>query len=113
MPYNIPKFHPKDSKKEVMRKLLHGKSQYQYIDRQTHYLHNVQKELDAMNTRKAYSAHREQVLQHQRKVNNYIEHHRIMGMLSNPRLDSGSVENLKRRQKQLEELGSHITNKIK
>jgi len=113
MPYNIPKFHPKDSKKEVMRKLLHGKSPYQYIDRQTHYLHNVQKELDAMNTRKAYIAHREQVLQHQRKVNNYIEHHRIMGMLSNPRLDTGSVENLKRRQKQLEELGSHITNKIK
>ena len=113
MPYNIPKFHPKDSKKEVMRKLLHGKSPYQYIDRQTHYLHNVQKELDAMNTRKAYSAHREQMLQHQRNVNNYIEHHRIMGMLSNPRLDTGSVENLKRRQKQLEELGSHITNKIK
>ena len=112
MPYNIPKFHPKDSKKEVMRKLLHGKSPYQYIDRQTHYLHNVQKELDAMNTRKAYSAHREQVLQHQRKVNNYIEHHRIMGMLSNPRLDQGSLENLKRRKKQLEELGSHITNKI-
>ena len=33
-------------------------------------------------------------------------------MLSNPRLDQGSVENLKRRQKKLEDLGSHITNKI-
>jgi len=109
MPYNIPKFNHKDSKNEVMRKLLHGKSPYQYIDRQTHYLHNVQKELDAMNTRKAYSAHREQVLQHQRKVNNYIEHHRIMGMLSNPRMDIGSRENLMKRKKKLEELGSHIT----
>ena len=109
MPYNIPKFHHKDSKNEVMRRLLHGKSPYQSLDRQTHYLHNVQKELDAMQTRKAYSAHREKMLEHQRKVNNYIEHHRIIGMLSNPRLDEGSVENLKRRKKKLEDLGSHIT----
>ena len=108
MPYNLPK----DSKDEVMRKLLHGKSPYQHIDRQTHYLHNVQKELDAMQTRKAYSAHRENILQHHRKVNRYIEHHRIMGMLSNPRLDQGSVENLMKRKKKLEDLGSHITNKI-
>ena len=33
-------------------------------------------------------------------------------MLSNPRLDQGSVENLRRRQKKLEDLGSQITNKI-
>ena len=65
-----------------------------------------------MQTRKAYSAHREKMLEHQRKVNNYIEHHRIIGMLSNPRLDEGSVENLKRRKKKLEDLGSHITKKI-
>ena len=99
MPYNIPRFHPKDSKKAVGRKLLHGKSPYQFIDRQTHYLHNVQKELDAMITSKAYSAHREQVLQHQRKVNNYIEHHRIMGMLSNPRLDTGKCRKFKKKKK--------------
>ena len=59
MQYNIPNFHHKDSKNEVTRKLLHGKSPYQSIDRQTHYLQNVQKQLDAMQTRKAYSAHRE------------------------------------------------------
>ena len=113
MPYNIPKFHHKDSKNEVMRKLPHGKSPYQYIDRQTHYLHNVQKELDAMNTRKAYSAHREQVLQPQRKVNNYIEHHRILGMLSNPNLSEGTKEMLIKKRKKLQDLGSHLRNKLK
>ena len=43
MPYNVPKFNHKDSKKEVMRKLLHGKSPYQSIDRQSHDLQNVKK----------------------------------------------------------------------
>jgi hypothetical protein len=42
----------------------------------------------------------------------YIEHHRIMGMLSNPRLDEGSKENLMRRKKKLEDLGLRITNKM-
>ena len=112
MPYNIPKFNHKDSKNEVMRKLLHGKSPYQSIDRQTHYLQNVQKELDAMQTRRNYITHRAQLMQHQRKVNNYIEHHRIMGMLSNERMDPQSRENLMRRKKKLEDLGPHITNKI-
>ena len=35
-----------------------------------------------------------------------------MGMLSNKRMDPGSRENLVRRKKKLEDLGSHITNKI-
>ncbi len=113
MPYYLPKFSSKDSQKEIMKKLLHGKSPYQSLDKQTHYLHNVQKELDGIQTLRAYRKHREHLLQHQRKVNNYIEHHRILGMLSNPRLDMGSKENLERRRKKLEDLGSHITNKIK
>ena len=32
-----------------------------------------------------------------------------MGMLSNPRLEEGSRENLMRRKKKLEDLGSQIT----
>ena len=104
--------YKRGSKDEVMRRILHGKSPYKHLDRQTHYLHNVQRELDAKQSKKAYSAHREELLQRQRKVNRYIEHHRIMGMLSNPRLDQGSVENFMRRKKKLEDLGSHITNKI-
>ena len=110
MPYNIPKFNHKDSKNEVMRKLLHGKSPYQSIDRQTHYLQNVQKELDAMLTRRNYITHRAQLMQHQRKVNNYIEHRRILGMLSNPNLSEGTKEMLIKKRKKLENLGSHITN---
>ena len=109
MPYDLPK----DSKDEVMRKLLHGKSPCQSIDRQTHYLHNVQKELDATQTRKGYSTHRERLLQHHRKVNNYVERRRIIGVLSNPRIDPGSRENLMRGKKKLEDLGSRITNKKK
>ena len=106
--------YKRDSKDEVMRKILHrtilhGKSPYQHIDRQTHYLHNVQRELDARQSRHAYSAHRAELLQHQRKVNRYIEHHRIMGMLSNERMDPQSRENLERRKKKLEDLGSRIT----
>jgi len=104
--------YKRDSKDEVMRKILHGKSPYQHIDRQTHYLHNVQRELDARQSKHAYSAHRAELLQHQRKVNRYIDHHRIMGTLSNERMDPQSRENLERRKKKLEDLGSHITNKI-
>ncbi len=100
-------YRPRDRKDEVMRKILHGKSPYQHIDRQTNYLHNVQRELDARQSKIAYAANREQLLQHQRKVNNYIEHHRIMGMLSNPRFDEGSRENLERRKKKLESLGTY------
>jgi hypothetical protein len=110
MPYNIPKYSQKDSKDEVMRRILHGKSPYQSIDRQHHYLHNVQKELDAYQTRRNYITHREQLMQHQRKVNNYIEHHRILGMLSNPNLSEGTKEMLIKKRKKLENLGSHITN---
>ena len=94
--------YKRDSKDEVMRKILHGNSPYKHLDRQTHYLHNVQRELDARQSKKAYSAHREEI----------IERHRIMGMLSNERMDPGSRENLERRKKKLEDLGSHITNKI-
>ena len=104
--------YKRDSKDEVVRKILHGRSPYEHLDRQTHYLHNVQREFDARQSTKAHSARREEILQHQRKVNNYIEHHRLMGMLSNPRLEEGSRENLMRRKKKLEDLGSHITNKI-
>jgi transcriptional regulator of NAD metabolism len=103
----MPVYLPRDRKDEVMRKILHGKSPYQHIDRQTHYLHNVQRELDARQSKMAYASNREELLQHQRKVNRYIEHHRIMGMLSNPRLDIGSRENLERRRKKLESLGVH------
>ena len=108
----MPVYLPRDRKDEVMRKILHGKSPYQHLDRQTHYLHNVQRELDARQSKMAHSANREQLLQHQRKVNRYIEHHRILGMLSNPRLDIGTRENLMRRRKKLEDLGTHITNKM-
>ena len=104
--------YKRDSKDEVMRKILHGKSPYKHIDRQTHYLHNVQRELDARQSKKAYAAHREEILQHQRKVNNYIEHHRILGMLSNPNLSEGTKEMLIKKRKKLQDLGSHITNKI-
>ena len=97
--------YKRDSKDEVMRKILHGNSPYKHLDRQTHYLHNVQRELDAKQSKKTHSAHREEILQHQRKVNRYIEHHRIMGTLSNPRLEEGSKENLVRRKKKLEDLG--------
>ena len=107
--------YKRDPKDEVMRKILHrkilhGKSPYQSIDRQTHYLQNVQKELDAMQTRRNYITHRAQLMQHQRKVNNYIEHHRILGMLSNPNLSEGTKEMLIKKRKKLENLGSHITN---
>ena len=108
----MPVYLPKDSKDEVMRKILHGKSPYQHLDRQTHYLHNVQRVLDARQSKMAYASNREELLQHQRKVNRYIEHHRILGMLSNPRLDIGTRENLMRRRKKLEDLGTHITNKM-
>ena len=108
----MPVYIPKDSKDEVMRRILFGKSPYQHMDRQTHYLHNVQRELDARQSKVAHSTYREQLLQHQRKVNRYIEHHRILGMLSNPRLDIGTRENLMRRRKKLEDLGTHITNKM-
>jgi hypothetical protein len=104
--------YKRDSKDEVMRKILHGKSPYKHLDRQTHYLHNVQRELDARQSKKAYSAHREEILQHQRKVNNYIEHHRILGMLSNPNLSEGTKEMLIKKRKKLQDLGSHITNKM-
>ena len=44
--------YKRDSKDEVMRKILHGRSPYKHIDRQTHYLHNVQRELDARQSKK-------------------------------------------------------------
>jgi hypothetical protein len=110
MPYNIPKYSQKDSHREMMKKMLHGKSPYQSLDKQIHYLSNLQKELDGMQTLRNYRANIEKKLQHQRKVNNYIEHHRIMGMLANPRMEPGSRENLIRKREKLEKLGAHISN---
>ena len=60
------KAYPHDSKDEVMKKILHGKSPYQHMDRQTNYLHHLQRELDARHAKIAHIRYHKDWAEHQK-----------------------------------------------
>ena len=101
--------HRKMSKDEMMKVMLLGKSPYKHLDRQAHYLHNVQKELEAQQARKAHINYYNDLADHQNKMNYTIQIHRLKGLMSDTRFPIRTKEALHHKINHLKKLGGQIT----
>ena len=76
------------------------------IARKLHYYKQLQKQIDAHQTKEASIVLRKKWLEKQ-KINNYInEYERIRGMIAQNDRKGVSVEHLKEKKKELEKLGA-------
>ena len=78
----------------------------------SHYLENLQKQLDARATKKASMLVRRSVIAHRAKQNYQLEYDRIRDLIHSKTIRSDTKEMLKNRIKKLEELGAKAINNI-
>ena len=101
--------HRKMTKEEIMNAMLLGKSSHKYLDRQAHYLHNVQKELEAQQAKKAHINYYKDLSDHQNMIKYNIQIHRLKGLMSDSRFPISTKEALQHRINRLKKLGGKIT----
>ena len=78
----------------------------------SHYLENLQKELDARATKKSSILLRRAMIAHRAKQNYQLEYDRIRDLIHSKTISGDTKEMLKTRIKQLEELGAKAINNI-
>ena len=78
----------------------------------SHYLENLQKQLDARATKKASILVRRSIISHRAKQNYQLEYDRIRDLIHSKTIKGDTKEMLKNRIKKLEELGAKAINNI-
>ena len=78
----------------------------------SHYLENLQKELDARATKKSSILLRRAMIAHRAKQNYQLEYDRIRDLIHSKTISGDTKEMLKTRIKKLEELGAKAINNI-
>jgi hypothetical protein len=96
-------------------KYFSGSYPNKYLNRQSTFHENLNKELEARKTKSANVLFRKKLLENQTKQNYALELHRIRGYLSqnDSRLPVGTVKRLKEREIELQKLGGQIADEIK
>jgi hypothetical protein len=99
---------------EVVIDCFHGKYPSKRLNNQINYLNNVQRELDARQTKVANTLYRNKLREHQNTLNYTNELHRVRGILSqnDTRLPIGTRERLNQRVDELKKLGAKIADKM-
>ncbi len=99
---------------EVIINYFSGTYPNKHMRNQINYFQNVKRELEARQTKAANTLYRNQLREHQNKINYVNELHRLHGVLSqnDTRLPIGTRERLKSRVEHLKKLGATITNEI-
>ena len=99
---------------EVVIDFFSGKYPSKRLNNQINYLNNVQRELDARQTKVANTLYRNKLREHQNTLNYTNELHRVRGILSqnDTRLPIGTRERLNQRVDELKKLGAKIADKM-
>ena len=99
---------------EVVINFFSGTYPSKRLNNQIYCLNNVQRELDARQTKVANALYRNKLREHQNTLNFTNELHRVRGILSqnDTRLPIGTRDRLNQRVDELKKLGANIADKM-